>query len=154
MKIRDSCFMCIRHYIWVPRKLEQFRLHGMFGWTPDCEYPDLLHCLWLGSGRDACGSHLLDLAAQWQPLQDFQTWDERLRVIHSDLMSWCCRHNIRQSVIDEISYMPATRKQLFEAMVAMSFDVYVWLWLQWFVILRDMYWHPRLDKAFGRCSNS
>ena len=100
------CFdSCLPVTVAVIRMTFAIRMHNMFGWRPSCEYPDLLHCLWLGTGRDATASHVLELAKHWRPLQQYDTWDQRLRVIHQDFQCWCSKHGLRASVIDEISRM-------------------------------------------------
>ncbi|CAE7395455.1 Cpr, partial [Symbiodinium sp. CCMP2592] len=83
----------------VGRDIELFRLPG---YDASCEYPDLLHCLWLGTGRDAVGSLTMLLARFWPPVQHYDTFDERLRHIHFDLREWCRQHGLRPSTIDEL----------------------------------------------------
>ena len=87
------------------KSLEIQRMHELHGWMPSVEYPDLLHCLWLGTGRDASASLLLEYARFCPEAQCYPTWDERLRFLHHDFQIWCKTHRIRGSTIDDMSIL-------------------------------------------------
>jgi len=74
------------------------RLHG---WCPEMEYADVLHVLWAGVCRDVTGSLLMELA-------EFATgagesFDERLRYLHSQAVTWCSQNRIRPSALEPFS---------------------------------------------------
>ena len=73
------------------------------GWDPACEQADLLHAFFLGTGRDAIGSLLLELAEHWQDCAHLETWNQRLAFILSDFQKWASANGIRPSTVDEIS---------------------------------------------------
>ena len=78
-------------------------LHTVKGWSPMGECADLLHAVWIGTTRDAVGSLLLDLA-EWHPgAQALTTWDERLKLLHAELLDFCGEHGIRASTVEELS---------------------------------------------------
>lgn len=70
------------------------------GYHHSCEYPDLLHCLYLGTVRDATASHVMELATYCPQLQAYETWDERLHHLHGDFQMWCKEHQFRPSLLD------------------------------------------------------
>ena len=73
----------------------------MRGWNPSTETADLLHALWLGVGRDAIGSLLMDFAEHMG--QHMETWNERLALVLADFQGWCVSRGARPSTIDELS---------------------------------------------------
>lgn len=75
------------------------------GYHHTCEYPDLLHCLYLGTVRDATASHLMELARYSPQLQAYETWDERLHQLHGDFQMWCREHHFRPSLLDGLSHL-------------------------------------------------
>ncbi|CAE7831362.1 Cpr [Symbiodinium necroappetens] len=84
-------------------------LHSVKGWSPLGEMADLLHAVWIGTARDAVGSLLLDLAEFHPQCQSMTTWDERLKLLHAEILTFCCENGIRQSTIEEISASLALR---------------------------------------------
>ena len=96
----------IQQCLGVGRGIDLFRLPG---YDASCEYPDLLHCLWLGTGRDAVGALTMLLARFFPPVQHLDTFDERLRHIHFDIRDWCKQHGLRPSTIDELSLFATHR---------------------------------------------
>ena len=78
------------------------------GYHHSCEYPDLLHCLYLGTERDAAASHVMELAKFSPQFQTYETWDERLHHLREDFQMWCREHHIRPSILDGLSH-PAAR---------------------------------------------
>ena len=84
----------------------------MLGWHPSCECADLLHALWLGTARDAVGSHLIEYA-RWLPeLESYSTWDERLNIVHLDFIAWRREHGLRGSIVEEMSSLVIIRRLL------------------------------------------
>ena len=75
----------------------------MHGYNNSMEYSDLLHALWMGTGRDSVASHIMLLAEWWPPVQTLESWDARLQYIHQDFQSWCREKKMRPSTIDDIS---------------------------------------------------
>eukprot|EP00439_Symbiodinium_sp_Y106_P006991 s2757_g1.t1 len=47
---------------------ENIALKQLSGWTCNMELPDLLHCIWLGTGRDLTGSLCMEMAEKRQDL--------------------------------------------------------------------------------------
>ena len=72
------------------------------GWTPEVESPDLLHVVWLGTGRDLVGSLCMEAAELSRDL-DGATYDERFVGLRRNMQKWCVARNIRPSTIDEIT---------------------------------------------------
>ena len=85
----------------------------MAGYSPEMEWADILHCLWLGVGRDAVGSHLMILARLDPALQEYTTYDERLRALHCQFRTWCCQHSIRPSTVEGFSIWTCVRLMVF-----------------------------------------
>lgn len=61
----------------------------------------MLHVLWAGVCRDVTGSLLMELA-------EFATgagesFDERLRYLHSQAVTWCSQNRIRPSTLEPFS---------------------------------------------------
>ncbi|CAE7358834.1 Cpr, partial [Symbiodinium pilosum] len=79
------------------------RLHSIDGWSGACETADVMHALWLGTGRDCVGSLLLDMAEYWDRCKPLATYDERLLVILHDFHAWCRESGARPSAVDEMS---------------------------------------------------
>ncbi|CAJ1430989.1 unnamed protein product [Effrenium voratum] len=69
------------------------------------ECADLLHCLWLGTGRDAIGSFLLELAEHCPTCARLPTWDDRLHSLTLDAREWAREHSLPPSVVDEWSLL-------------------------------------------------
>lgn len=67
------------------------------------EGPDLLHMVWTGTARDAIGSLIMEMA-EFAPLSQHETWDERLQAVAVDAREWCRRHKLAPSLIDDMSY--------------------------------------------------
>ena len=79
-------------------------LRTVDGWSPMGECADLLHAVWIGTAKDAVGSLLFDLA-EWHPeAQSLDTWDERLKLLHAELLDFCVENKIRTSTVEELSY--------------------------------------------------
>ena len=78
-------------------------IHNLIGYHVSAEYCDLLHALWLGTARDAVGSHLMVLAKHMPGATQLELWDMRLQFVHEDFKAWAKDHGIRPSTIDEIS---------------------------------------------------
>ncbi|CAJ1351421.1 unnamed protein product [Effrenium voratum] len=76
---------------------------NLSGWRPSMECADLLHCLWLGTGRDAIGSFLLELAEHCPTCARLPTWDDRLHSLTLDAREWAREHSLPPSVVDEWS---------------------------------------------------
>ncbi|CAE7228652.1 Cpr [Symbiodinium sp. CCMP2456] len=74
------------------------------GWSCNMEVPDVLHCVYLGSGRDLVGSIAMEMAERRQDLTG-STYDERLDCLRRDIQAWCGKHNIRPSTIDELRFL-------------------------------------------------
>ena len=83
---------------------ENIALKQLSGWTCNMELPDLLHCIWLGTGRDLTGSLCMEMAEKRQDLVG-STYDERLDCLRRDMQAWCASHGIRPSTIDELSFL-------------------------------------------------
>ena len=81
------------------------RLRRLSGFDTSSIYPDLLHVMWLGVGRDFVGSALLDLATHWPVLQYLETFNERLSHIRQDFADFCIRNKLRPSTVEEISFL-------------------------------------------------
>ncbi|CAE7636887.1 unnamed protein product, partial [Symbiodinium necroappetens] len=79
------------------------RMWRIPGYHHSCEYPDLLHCLYLGTVREATASHVMELATYSPQLQAYETWDERLHHLHGDFQMWCKEHQFRPSLLDGLS---------------------------------------------------
>ncbi|CAE7251022.1 unnamed protein product [Symbiodinium sp. CCMP2456] len=77
----------------------EIQLTKLAGWCSDMETADVLHCCWLGCGRDLNGS-LCMLAARH--LFPGATFDECLRALRKDMQLWCQDHGIRASTIDDL----------------------------------------------------
>ena len=75
-------------------------LLGLPGFCPTMVWPDLLHTVWLGTGRDAVGSLLMELAEFDPRLQEHHTWDERLRAILEWFRVWCAANHVESSLDD------------------------------------------------------
>ena len=71
------------------------------GWTPESEVPDLLHVVWLGTGRDLVGSLCMEAAEL--SAGDGVTYDERFITLRRSMQKWCLDRNIRASVIEELT---------------------------------------------------
>ena len=65
------------------------------------EWCDILHAVWLGVGRDLCGSLLMHVAAHGDFTET--SYDGRLRALHAKCQAWCYRNSIRPSTIEEVS---------------------------------------------------
>ena len=76
---------------------------NLIGYHVSAEYCDLLHCLWLGTARDAVGSHVMLLAENMPGARQLELWDMRLSFIYEDFAAWCRQHKIRPSTIDGLS---------------------------------------------------
>ena len=82
----------------------QIPLQQLFGWQPSMEVPDLLHNLYLGTGRDCSGSLLCDLAMHAPWAMEYETWDEKLRAVTLDAREWCRANKLAPSSIDDFSH--------------------------------------------------
>ena len=96
---------CTRSYVMHGRCSINSRMWRIPGYHYSCEYPDLLHCLYLGTVRDATASHLMGLASFSPQLQTYDTWDERLHHLHGDFQMWCREHHFRPSLLDGLSHL-------------------------------------------------
>ena len=82
---------------------KQPRMWDLRGWTPEMEWPDVLHVVWLGIGRDTAGTICM-LAARWLPkFQHMKTYDDRLHELTLGLWDWCKRHCVDTSGVEELS---------------------------------------------------
>lgn len=81
------------------------RLWGLAGWNPNMEWCDILHAVWLGVGRDLCGSLLMQVATHGDFAET--SYDGRLRALHAKCQAWCSRNSIRPSTIEEVSLLHA-----------------------------------------------
>ncbi|CAE7021764.1 Cpr, partial [Symbiodinium sp. KB8] len=82
---------------------ENIAMKQLSGWSCNMEVPDLLHCIWLGTGRDLVGSRCLEMAETRQDLVG-ATYDQRLASLRKDIQAWCAARGIRPSTIDELSF--------------------------------------------------
>ncbi|CAE7252784.1 spen, partial [Symbiodinium necroappetens] len=82
---------------------ENIAMKQLSGWSCNMEVPDLLHCIWLGTGRDLVGSLCLEMAETRQDLVG-ATYDQRLASLRKDIQAWCAARGIRPSTIDELSF--------------------------------------------------
>ena len=73
------------------------------GWSAGCEYPDMLHCVWLGVARDLIGSMCLDLIEYDASYELGATYDDRLQLLLTEIQTWCRAHGIRPSTLDDLS---------------------------------------------------
>ena len=78
-------------------------LHSVPGWDGSMELPDLLHVIWLGTGRDAVASLALDYCEHAPELQDLHTYDERLLALSGSIRSWCRDNGLDPSIIEDMS---------------------------------------------------
>ena len=72
------------------------------GWTPEVEAPDLLHVVWLGTGRDLVGSLCMEAVEHSRDF-DGVTYDERFIGLRRSMQNWCIQRDIRPSTIEEIT---------------------------------------------------
>ena len=61
----------------------------------------MLHVLWAGVCRDVTGSLLMELAEFATGAGD--SFDERLRYLHAQAVTWCSQNRIRPSTIEPFS---------------------------------------------------
>lgn len=74
------------------------------GWSPENEWPDLLHCLWLGPMRTVVGSVIMDVVTDTEYFGGAGCdLDMRLNNLTVDLSSWCVKHGLPANIIEEIS---------------------------------------------------
>ena len=73
------------------------------GWTPEMHVPDLLHTIFLGTGRDLIGSLCLEIIHESGFVG--ATFNERLACLRQQIQTWCMQHGIRPSTIEELSYL-------------------------------------------------
>ncbi|CAE7214290.1 unnamed protein product, partial [Symbiodinium sp. CCMP2456] len=83
---------------------ENIAMKQLSGWSCNMEGPDLLHCIWLGTGRDLVGSLCMEMAENRRDLVG-ATYDERLSGLHKDMQAWCAARGIRASTIDGLSFL-------------------------------------------------
>ena len=85
---------------------------SLSGWVIETEQADLLHCCWMGSGRDLAGSLCMEYVDHAPEMQKYITYDERLAALHRDVQAWCSSNGIRPSTVEDISPSSATIKVL------------------------------------------
>ena len=79
------------------------RLWSLAGWHSSMEYDDILHTVWLGTGRDAVGSLLLEAVEHHESfLEVGDHWNERLEKIVM-ARSWCRQRHLGPSSLEELS---------------------------------------------------
>ena len=74
-------------------------IHTLSGWHCDMEMPDVLHTIYLGTGRDLVGSLILQTA---EACFEGSTWDERLLQLRAAMQGWCVDNGLRPSTIPEL----------------------------------------------------
>ena len=80
------------------------RLWSLAGWHSSMEYVDILHTVWLGTGRDAVGSLLLEAVELHECFSQVgENWNERLEKIVVVARSWCRQHHLDPSSLEELS---------------------------------------------------
>ena len=78
-------------------------LKGIPGFHPDMESADVLHCLWLGSAKDACASILADVVEYHPEFLHYESWDLAFQALTTLFHEFCQRHHLDASLIEEIS---------------------------------------------------
>ena len=107
------------------------RMHGLPGWVPDMEAADVLHTVWLGTARDACGSLILNVCDKHALFQEMETYDDRLHALWCHALRWCAARKIDSSCLEELSSLTA-RKTFCHVVNAVEIQ-------------------PRLDQIGNRC---
>ena len=67
------------------------------------EMADVLHVIWIGTGRDTTGSLCLEFMEKEPTFFAWPTFDERLAALTQDIRHWCGLHGIRPSTIEDLS---------------------------------------------------
>ena len=78
-------------------------IRSLSGWHPDMEIPDVLHTIYLGTGRDLTGSLCMQAA---EHCFAGATWDERLNALRKSMQNWCVENGLRPSTIPELRPFP------------------------------------------------
>ena len=77
-------------------------IKGLSGWTPEMHVPDLLHTIFLGTGRDLIGALCMEIIHQ--PGFVGSTYNERLSSLRKRMQAWCVEHGHRPSTIEELRF--------------------------------------------------
>ena len=77
-------------------------IRGLLGWVPEMHVPDLLHTVFLGTGRDLVGSLCMEVIHEAGFLGS--TYNERLASLRQRIQSWCVEHGLRPSTIEELRF--------------------------------------------------
>ena len=75
-------------------------IKSLSGWMPEMHVPDLLHTIFLGTGRDLLGSLCLEIIHQAGFVG--ATYNERLSCLRKRMQAWCVHHGHRPSTIEEL----------------------------------------------------